>query len=163
MAYDHQFWQQVTAGCTATWSELNLSPMVATVFATGDETPTWACQLCVTTCHSSCECALASLEGNKASPRLPASNWVAAHPRPYRIWEEVCRCFNRRTCTSSSCTFEHTCATCQQPSHGSFECRKMASKGSTQDPPPSSQDPASSNIHSPMSGLALMPHDLLRA
>ena len=134
VAYDHQFRQQAAAGSTAPWSELNLSLMAATVFATGGETPTRACPLCFAADHSARECALASLEVNKAPPRPPASNRTAVRPRPYRTREEVCRRFNRGACSSTSCKFEHTCSTCQQPGHGSHECRRAPSKNMTQEP-----------------------------
>ena len=134
VAYDHQFRQQAAAGSSAPWSELNLSLMAATVFSTGGETPTRACSLCFAADHSARDCALASLEVDKAAPRPSASNRSATRPKPYRTREEVCRRFNRGTCTSTSCKFEHSCSACQQPGHGSHECRKAASKGVTQDP-----------------------------
>ena len=135
VAYDHQFRQQAATGSTAPWSELNLSLMAATVFTSGNETPTRACSLCFAADHAARECALASLEVNRAPPRPPAANWTAPRPKPYRAREEVCRRFNRGACTSPSCKFEHICSACQQPGHGSHECRKVSGKGATQDHP----------------------------
>ena len=155
VAYDHQFRQQAAAGSTAPWSELNLSLMVATVFAAGGETPTRACSLCFAADHPARECALASLEVNRTPPKPPVANRTAARPKPYRAREEVCRRFNRAACSSPSCKFEHICSACQQPGHGSHECRKGSGKGATQDPPCSHHDPTSSDGGSVNPGPAL--------
>ena len=134
MAYNDQFRQQAAAGSTAPWSELSLSLMATTVFASGGKTPTRAFSLCFAANHEAREYALASLEANRAPPRSPAAHRTTTRPRPYRTKEEVCWCFIQGACTSSSCTFEHVCSACQQPGHGSHECRKPAAKGSSQDP-----------------------------
>ena len=132
VAYDHQFHQQAAAGSTATWSELNLSVMATTVFASDGETPTRACSLCFAADHAPGECALASLETNRA-PQIHQQQTGQQHAQSLTARKKRCRRFNRGACTSSSCKLEHVCPAFQQPGHGSHECRKPSGKGASQD------------------------------
>ena len=134
IAYDNQFRQQAAAGATAPWSELNLSLMAATVFAAGGEAAARACQLCFATDHTARDCALASLEVGRTSQRPPSGARASPRPRPYRAQDDICRRFNRGTCSASSCRFEHICAACQKPGHGSVDCKKGGSKGTPTEP-----------------------------
>ena len=135
IAYDSQFRQQAAAGASAPWSELNLSLMAATVFAAGGEAPARACQLCFATDHTARDCALASLEGGRTTQRPPSGAQASPRPRPYRARDEICRRFNRGTCSASACRFEHICSACQKPGHGSVDCKKGSSKGTPTEPP----------------------------
>ena len=131
IAYDNQFRQQAAAGATSPWSELNLSLMAATVFAAGGEAPARVCQLCFAADHTARDCALASLEVGRTTQGPPSGARASPHPRPYRAQDEICRRFNRGTCSASSCRFEHICASCQKPGRGSADCNKGGSKGNS--------------------------------
>ena len=134
VANDSQFRQQAAAGAPTPWFELNRLLMAATVFNGGGEASVQACSLCLASDHSAPECALASLDSGRPPSKPPTSSRTSTRPKPYRIQEEVCWRFNRGTCSSPSCRFEHICASCQKPGHASFECKKGASKGSTAEP-----------------------------
>ena len=135
IAYDSQFRQQAAAGASIRWSELNLSLMAATVFCAGGDNPSRACQLCFATDHTARDCALTSLEGYKAPARLPAPNRMTQRSKSHCSQEDICRRFNRGTCTSPVCRFEHVCSSCQKPGHGSFECKTAANKGASLETP----------------------------
>ena len=138
-AYDALFRQQVAAGAEAAWSQLNPSLMAATVLGAAGEQSPRPCSHCRASDHKSQECALAPLDPNQA----PNAARSAARYRPYRQQEEVCRQFNRGTCTASLCKFEHICSSCQRPGHGSHECRRVSAKptGSETSLPPAKSSP----------------------
>ena len=108
-AYDAHFRQLVGAGHNLHWTELNPSMMAANVLQVGGQ----SCSICQAHDHRSDKCALA----------VPQSS-SERRPRPYRMMEEVCRCFNRPAgCSSSRCRFEHKCLSCGGVYHGAANCR----------------------------------------
>ena len=127
--YDALFRQQVAAGADYSWSQLNPSLMAATVLGGGGEQSPHPCPHCQASDHNPRNCALAPLNPTRSPPKQPPSTVCsAAHFRPYRQQEEVCRRFNRGTCAASACRFMHTCSSCQKPGHGSHECRGASAR-----------------------------------
>ena len=108
--------------------------MAATVFAAGGEASAQACQLCFATNHTARDSALAKLEVERTTQRPPSGARASPRPRPYRAQDDICRRFNRCTCSASSCCFEHICAACQKLEHGSVDCKKGGSKGTPTEP-----------------------------
>ena len=91
MAHDSQFRKQATAGACTHWFKLILSlMMVVTVFSTGGDHPSRACQLYFDIAHHS---ALTSLEGYKAPARMPALGHNTQRSKPHCSQEDICRWF----------------------------------------------------------------------
>ena len=126
---------QATSRCgsDAVWTELNPSLMAATVLS-GGEAAGRACTWCFNADHSSRDCALASLEEHTSSPKNAYPPNRPARLHPHRQQDEICRRFNKGTCSSASCKFDHICTNCQRPGHGSHECKKGVQKNSSEMP-----------------------------
>ena len=95
--------------------------MAADVLQSGRQ----VCAFCQSHDHQKEECALA-----------PPSSGSDRHPRPYRLTEEVCRCFSRPAgCTTTRCRFHHKCWACGAPDHGASTCRSVKPDSSKLCPP----------------------------
>ena len=68
--------------------------------------------------HSAAGCALASLEV----------------PMGRASFEEPCCHFNRGSCSSKTCQYEHTCSACFKGAHPAIECKLKESRTRPQVP-----------------------------
>ena len=138
--YDNQFRQQVAAGASLSWANLNPSLMAATVLgASGDGTGR-VCSLCLATDHIRSDCAL-NMDSAKS---VRSHTQVVSHAnsqrfRPYYRGQadNICYRFNRGTCNQNPCKYSHMCTACSKPGHGAFECQKFRRQpGNDPKPPP---------------------------
>ena len=135
--YDRQFRQHCAAGANLPWADLNPSLMAATVIGhSGDHIPPRrSCPLCLSADHTREECALASIEAAKhplihppGRPNIFPARSVR-RPSPYLSTpDNICRRFNRGTCFSSSCKYEHACSNCYKMGHPEHLCQEEKGK-----------------------------------
>ena len=102
------------------------------------------CTRCMTADHSAAECALASLEDPRSQPSPspnppPRANLTRRAVNPYpsmgrASFDEPCRRFNRGSCSSKTCRYEHTCSACFKGDHPAIECKLKESRTRPQVP-----------------------------
>lgn len=129
LLYDRQFRQQKAAGSALPWAEINPSLMAATVLSNPGALQPRSCPYCLMADHGKEECALASLE-SPGVPNFPSAGTAqgpsgrqARRPAPYKPPDTICRRFNRGSCESVECRYEHICSGCHKPGHPVFNCR----------------------------------------
>ena len=127
LSYDSLFRQQVAAGTALPWTELNSSLMAATVLQNGSSlvggfSGGQSCTLCLSSDHVRSSCALFALEPTKGA--ATQQNAESRRPRPYRMSDAngICHRFNRGTCQSSQCRYDHVCSGCFAPGHNQLQC-----------------------------------------
>ena len=132
LSYDALFRQQMNAGGSSRWNELNTSLMAATVLSTRGGENGKLCQNCMATDHVQANCSLLSLDSNLANarqvsgptrnqPRRPFQS--APYPSQRAPAGEPCRRFNWGICFIRPCKYEHTCNACFRGNHPAIECR----------------------------------------
>ena len=132
--YDWQFRQHCAAGANLPWADLNPSLMAATVIGhSGDHIPPRrSCPLCLSADHTREECALAYIEAAKhplIHPLGRPNNFPIRRPSPYLSTpDNICRHFDRGTCFSSSCKYEHACSSCYKMGHPEHLCQEEKGK-----------------------------------
>ena len=119
-SYDKLFRQQLAAGATHSWREIDTSLLASTVLCSGSQGGQ-SCSHCFSWDHVVSECALASHE-------LPPAKRFRSRP-PGEL--ETCHRFNRGLCkmSPSLCKFEHACSYCGKSGHGAIDCPKKKEKG----------------------------------
>lgn len=121
--YDAGFRRQAAMTGNKRWSAINST--LYTVCFTGAAKPTKRCELCCATTHTEKECAqqgdpdpgmrdrLKTLEtAILAMARPPATQPPRQGGGPRRTSGEVCRLWNRNTCSYPVCRHIHVCSTC---------------------------------------------------
>ena len=139
IVYDNHFRSQLFAGGSFKWNEVNPSLLASSVLANprvGEGVK--VCTRCMTADHSATGCALASLEVPKSQPSPspnppPRANLTRWTVNPYppmgrASFEEPCRHFNRGSCSSKTCQYEHTCSACFKGAHQAIECKLKESR-----------------------------------
>ena len=138
LSYDCLFREHMAAGSKDKWEELNPSLMASTVLGSSD-TQHRFCSACMSSDHNKQECSFSSMDPNvsrtnalNTGPSLNRSNSpLLARPsfraKPYNVptrpRNDICRRFNRGTCYSSACKYDHICNSCQRPGHSAIECK----------------------------------------
>ena len=120
-------------------TEVNPSLLASSVLANprvGEEVR--ICTRCMTADHSAAECALASLEVPRSQPfpspnPPPRANLTHRAVNPYpsmgrASFDEPCHRFNRGSCSSKTCRYEHTCSACFKGAHPAIECKPKESR-----------------------------------
>ena len=145
IVYDNHFRSQLFAGGSFKWNEVNPSLLASSVLANprvGEGVR--ICTRCMTADHSAAECALASLEVPRSQPSPspnppPRANLTRRAVNPYpsmgrASFDEPCRRFNRGSCSSKTCRYEHTCSACFKGAHPAIECKLKESRTRPQVP-----------------------------
>ena len=114
--YDATFRRQAAASGNCRWSEVN-STLHESCYS-GEAPSGLGCELCMSSAHSTRECALRGRDNGTTSPGPP----TAGYNRP-GWWQlppsgEVCKSWNENRCWYPMCRHTHVCHLCgKSPSH----------------------------------------------
>jgi len=127
--YDAGFRRQAALTGNRLWSRVNST--LYTVFFTGNAQTTTRCELCFGSTHSAKDCALQGDPDPEMQTRVKAVEsallamtskfGVRASGPPVPLSDQVCRLYNKGSCTYPRCRHSHVCSNCGG-NHAALSC-----------------------------------------
>ena len=105
VVYDLNFRQEAASRDSTDWAHLDPSLFAQCFTGQAKQNEAW-CKVCHSLDHSSDQCPI-----SPPPPKRPKLTTNHSSPTP-RISYEVCRCYNRGTCTEEECRYRHCCSRC---------------------------------------------------